>query len=44
MLEIRTIVKGKGITGTLAIETCATLGTFAMSGIVIHEICATLGI
>ena len=44
MFEIRTTVKGKGITGTLAIETCATLGTFAMSGTVTREIYVTLGI
>ena len=44
MFEIRTTVKGKGITGTPAIETCATPGTLAMSGTVICEIHATLGI
>jgi hypothetical protein len=44
MFEIRTTVKGKGITETLATETCATLGTFEMSGIVTHEIYATLEI
>jgi hypothetical protein len=44
MFEIRTTVKGKGITGTPAIETCATLGTFAMPGTVTREIYATLGI
>jgi hypothetical protein len=44
MSEIRTTVKGKGTTGTLAIGMSAALGTFAMLGTVTRVIYVTLGI